>query len=180
METITFGRRVGQHAADWSLTHTTVAVPESLQTDAERELKALLDRTKGERPWSIRDELASTMHENLGVFRREDQMKKQGEIVAGLRERYENVVVEDKGTLFNNDVTQALELGFLLDLAECMIPAGIERRESRGAHARPYDYPERDDEDFMRHTVGRGVHGPPKREWKQVTTTKWRPMERTY
>jgi succinate dehydrogenase / fumarate reductase flavoprotein subunit len=180
METITFGRRVGQHAADWSLTHTTVAVPEAQQTDAERELKALLDRTKGERPWSIRDELASTMHENFGVFRREDQMNQQGEIVAGLRDRYASVVVEDKGTLFNNDVTQALELGFLLDLAECMIPAGIERRESRGAHARPYDYPERDDESFLKHTLTTLVDGEVRLDWKHVTITRFPPQERKY
>jgi succinate dehydrogenase / fumarate reductase flavoprotein subunit len=180
METITFGRRVGQHAADWSLTHTTVAVPESQQADAERELKELLDRTKGERPWSIRDELASTMHENFGVFRREVQMNKQGEIVAGLRERFADVVVDDKGTLFNNDVTQALELGFLLDLAECMIPAGIERRESRGAHARPYDYPERDDENYLKHTLTRLVDGNVELEWKPVTITRFSPQERKY
>ena len=180
METITYGRRVGQHAADWALTHTTVAVPESQQTDAERELKALLKRTKGERPWAIRDELASSMHENFGVFRREDQMKKQGKIVAKLRDRYENVVVEDKGTLFNNDVTQALELGFLLDLAECMIPAGIERKESRGAHARPHDYPDRDDENYLKHTLTRLVDGKIELDWKPVTFTKYLPQERTY
>jgi succinate dehydrogenase / fumarate reductase, flavoprotein subunit len=180
METITYGRRVGQHAADWALTHTTVAVPESQQTDAERELKELLDRKEGERPWAIRDELATTMHENFGVFRREDQMKKQGKIVAKLRERYENVVVEDKGTLFNNDVTQALELGFLLDLAECMIPAGIERRESRGAHARPHDYPDRDDENYLKHTLTTLVDGKAQLDWKPVTITRFSPQERKY
>ena len=180
METITFGRRVGQHAADWSLTHTTVAVPESQPADAERELRQLLARNKGERPWAIRDELASTMHENFGVFRREDQMKQQGEIIDALRERFAEVVVEDKGTLFNNDVTQALELGFLLDLAECMIPAGIERRESRGAHARPHDYPERDDENFLRHTLTRLVDGSVELDWKPVTITRFPPKERTY
>ena len=88
METITFGKRAGAHAAEWALTHTTVAVPESALADAERELKALLDRTEGVRPWSIRDELAQTMHENFGVFRRDDQMQGQGEIVAALQERY--------------------------------------------------------------------------------------------
>ena len=75
-------------------------------------------------------------------------MRRQGEIVDGLRERYRSVVVEDKGTLFNSDLTQALELGFLLELAECMVVSGVARQESRGAHARPYDYPSRDDENF--------------------------------
>jgi len=180
METITFGKRAGQHAADWALSHTTVEVPPSTETDAERELKELLDRTDGERPWKIRDELAQTMHENFGVFRREDQMEQQGEIVAALRERYERVVVEDKGQIFNNDLTQALELGFLLELAESMIVAGLARKESRGAHARPHDYPGRDDENYMKHTLVTLVDGRPQLDWKPVTMTKWQPQERTY
>src|SRR5213080_3237706 len=77
METITYGKRAGRHAAEWALTHTTIEVPPSLEADAERELRRLLDRTDGERPWSIRDQLAETMHENFGVFRREDQMREQ-------------------------------------------------------------------------------------------------------
>jgi succinate dehydrogenase / fumarate reductase flavoprotein subunit len=180
METITYGKRTGRHAAEWALANTTVTVPESAERDAERELSELLDREVGERPWAIRDELASTMHENFGVFRREAQMQREGEIVAELRERYKRVVVEDKGEVFNSDLTQALELGFLLELAECMIVAGLERKESRGAHARPYDYPERDDENFLQHTIVRWVDGAPELEWEPVRMTKWQPQERTY
>jgi succinate dehydrogenase / fumarate reductase, flavoprotein subunit len=180
METITYGRRAGAAAADWALTHTTVAVPPAVEADAHRDLKTLLDRRDGERPWQIRDELAKTMHENFGVFRRENQMQEQERIVGYLRERYEQVVVEDKGEVFNNDLTQALELGFLLELAACMVVAGLERKESRGAHARPYDYPERDDENYMRHTIVRWVAGQPVLDWKPVTVTKWQPQERTY
>ena len=180
METITFGRRAGAHAADWALAHTTVAVPPSLLADSERELQELLDRTDGERPWLIRDELARTMHENFGVFRRESQMRKQGDVVASLRERYERVVVEDKGTLFNTDLTQALELGFLLELADCMVVSGLARRESRGAHARPHDYPRRDDENYLKHTLVTWTDGRPELDWRPVTITKWQPQERTY
>jgi succinate dehydrogenase / fumarate reductase flavoprotein subunit len=180
METITYGRRAGAAAADWALTHTTVSVPPGIEVDAQRELKQLLDRSEGERPWKIRDELARTMHENFGVFRREKQMQEQERIVGYLRERYENVVVEDKGEVFNNDLTQALELGYLLDLAACMVVAGLERKESRGAHARPYDYPERDDESFMKHTIVRWVGDHPVLDWKPVTMTKWQPQERKY
>jgi succinate dehydrogenase / fumarate reductase flavoprotein subunit len=180
METITFGKRAGRHAAEWALSHTTVEVPVTAEADAARDLKTLLDRREGERPWSIRDELASTMHENFGVFRRQDQMTRQSEIVAGLRERYERVVVEDKGDVFNNDLTQALELEFLLELADCMVVSGVARKESRGAHARPYDYPDRDDENYMRHTLVRWVNGAPALDWKPVTVTKWQPQERTY
>jgi succinate dehydrogenase / fumarate reductase, flavoprotein subunit len=180
METITYGKRAGKAAAEWALSHTTVAVPESLQGDAERELGTLLERTTGERPHAIRDEMARTMHENFGVFRREDQMKRQREIVAGLRERYTGVVVEDKGQIFNNDLTQALELGFLLELAACMVEAGLARKESRGAHARPYDYPERDDKNFLKHTLVSWRDGAPELSWEPVRMTKWKPEERTY
>jgi succinate dehydrogenase / fumarate reductase flavoprotein subunit len=180
METITYGKRAGAHAAEWALTHTTVTVPAGAETDAERELKELLGRSKGERPWSIREELAETMHVNFGVFRREDQMLRQGEIVASLRDRYESVVVDDKGDVFNTDLTQALELGFLLELADCMVVSGLARKESRGAHARPYDYPDRDDENYMKHTVVRLTDGRPELEWRPVTMTKWQPQERKY
>ena len=180
METITYGKRVGRHAAEWSLANTTVEVPASVEADAERELKTLLDRTDGERPWKIRDELAETMHVNFGVFRREEQMVEQGTIVQSLRERYERVVVEDKGDVFNSDLTQALELGFLLELAECMVVSGLARKESRGAHARPYDFPDRDDENYLRHTMVTWKDGAPELDWKPVTMTKWQPQERTY
>ena len=180
METITYGKRVGQHAADWAMSHTTVTVPQSVEADAERELRTLLDRTEGERPWQIRDELAETMHENFGVFRREEQMLEQGEIVQGLRDRYERVVVDDKGDVFNSDLTQALELGFLLELAECMVVSGLARKESRGAHARPYDHPDRDDANYLKHTIVTWEDGAPKLDWKPVTMTKWQPEERKY
>jgi succinate dehydrogenase/fumarate reductase flavoprotein subunit len=180
METITFGKRAGRHAAEWALTHTTIAHPDAAQADAEREIKELLDRKEGERPWTIRDELAETMHENFGVFRREEQMLRQGELIASLRERYERVVVDDRGQVFNSDLTQALELGFLLELAACMVVAGLARKESRGAHARPYDYPERDDENFLKHTLVHWADGTPQLSWRAVTLTKWQPQERKY
>jgi succinate dehydrogenase / fumarate reductase, flavoprotein subunit len=181
METITFGKRAGRAAAEWALSHTTVAVPPSIEADSQAELKELLARTDGERPWAIRDELAVTMHENFGVFRREEQMLEQGRIVEQLTERYERVVVDDKGDIFNNDLTQALELGFMLDLAQCMVVAGLARKESRGAHARPHDYPDRDDENFLKHTMTTlDSDGQVQLDWKPVTITKWQPEERTY
>jgi len=180
METITFGRRSGRAAADWALTHTTIEVPASLERDAQRQLQELFGRRSGERPWKIRDELATTMHENFGVFRREEKMLEQREIIQGLRERYRNVYVEDKGEIFNNDLTQAIELGYMLDTALCMIESGLARKESRGAHARPYDYPTRDDENYLHHTIVHWRDGGPELSTKPVRVTKWQPQERTY
>jgi succinate dehydrogenase/fumarate reductase flavoprotein subunit len=137
--------------------------------------------TDGERPWQIRNDLGDSMLENFGVFRREEQMVRQEEILEDLRERYERgVVIEDKGEVFNSDLTQAIELGNMIDLAACMIQAGIARKESRGAHARPYDYPERDDENFMKHSISRWVDGAPELSYSEVRVTKYEPMARTY
>ena len=119
METIIFGRRAGANAAEAARAADGAEVPESAVRDADAELRALLDRTDGERPWRIRDELAASMHENFGVFRREEQMEEQGRDRRGAcASASKRVVVEDKGEVFNSDLTQALELGYLLELAE--------------------------------------------------------------
>jgi succinate dehydrogenase/fumarate reductase flavoprotein subunit len=180
METITFGRRSGTAAAEWALSHTTIEVPESLERDAERSLATLLGRTSGERPWKIRDELGQTMLENFGVFRQEEKMLRQLEVLKDLRERYRNVYVEDKGEVFNSDLTQAIELGNMLDTALCMIEAGIWRKESRGAHARPHDYPTRDDENFMKHSITRWDGDGVELSTSPVRVTKYVPEERKY
>jgi succinate dehydrogenase / fumarate reductase, flavoprotein subunit len=181
METITFGRRAGRAAAEWALSHTTIDVPVSLEADAERELKSMLGFSGGERPWRIRQDLGSSMLDNFGVFRREDQMAKQIETLEELKERYDRgVVIEDKGEVFNSDLTQAIELGNMIELARCMLQAGIARKESRGAHARPYDYPTRDDENFMKHSISRHTPDGPELSYDEVRFTKYEPMERTY
>jgi succinate dehydrogenase / fumarate reductase flavoprotein subunit len=180
METITFGRRAGQEAAESAFRIDETRVPASALRDAEAELSRLLSRREGERPWRIREELAESMHRNFGVFRREEQMTEQAELILRLRERYEEVVVDDKGEVFNSDLTQTLELGFLLELAQCMVVAGLARKESRGAHARPYDYPDRDDERFLRHTLVVWDDGAPQLDWSPVTITEWQPALRVY
>jgi succinate dehydrogenase / fumarate reductase flavoprotein subunit len=180
METITFGRRAGRRAAEDALERPRRKPPAGPAREAERELGVLMARERGERPWRIRQELASSMYANLGVFRREQQMREQVGILEDLRERYERVLVEDRGEIFNSDLTQALELGFQLDLARGMVVAALERRESRGAHSRPHDFPERDDELFLGHTIVRlGADGP-ELSWEPVRITKWQPQERVY
>ena len=180
LEAVTFGRRAGVAAAEAALSSGGVGVPESLERDAERDLQALLGRMEGERPWRVRDELAASMHRNFGLFRREAAMQEQIETIEALRERYEHVIVDDKGTVFNNDVTQAIELGNLLQLAACMLEAGIARKESRGAHSRPDDFPARDDENFLRHSIVTWADGSPRLGWCPVKITRWQPVERTY
>ena len=149
-------------------------------TDAEREIKGLLDRTDGERPYAVRDELGASMLENYGVFRYPDRMASQLDVIQGLRERYEHVVVEDKGDVFNTDLTQALELGSMLDLAWVMVQAGLAREESRGAHSRPSDFPERDDERFLHHSITRWEDDAPVLSTEEVRMTKYQPEVRSY
>jgi len=181
METITFGRRAGQAAAESALVSRNGGpVSKASLVDAERELKALLDRSEGERPWKIRDELGASMLENFGVFRYAERMEEQLDVIARLRERYEHVVVEDKGDVFNTDLTQALELGYMLDLAWVMVQSGLAREESRGSHSRPADFPERDDERFLKHSVTRWVDGAPELDYAEVRMTKWQPEVRSY
>ena len=180
METITFGRRSGTAAAEWSQSQPAVSVPESAERDSERRLKALLDRESGERPWKIRADLGESMLENFAVFRREEQMARQLEIIPELRERYRNVYVEDKGNVFNSDLTQAIELGNMLDTAWCMVQAGIARKESRGAHARPHDHPTRDDANFLKHSISRWADDKPVLSYEEVRMGKWEPEERKY
>ncbi len=183
METITFGRRAGQAAAEYAVASPASANghAEAARADAEAWVKGLLGVTEGERPWQIRDELGQSMLDNFGVFRRAEKMEAQEEIVAGLRERYaRGVVIEDKGDVFNSDLTQAIELGYLLDVAACMLQAGIARKESRGAHSRPYDFPDRDDERFLKHSISTWRDGAPELSYQEVRMTQWEPMERTY
>ncbi len=181
METITFGRRSGRAAAEHALGATNGTIPDSAHDDAADELKAILAAGEGERPWQIRNDLGDSMFENFGVFRREEQMAKQIGILEGLAERYERgVVIEDKGEIFNSDLTQALELGAMIELSRCMLQAGLARKESRGAHARPDDYPARDDENFMKHSISRWVDGRPELSYTDVRYTKYDPMERKY
>ncbi len=181
METIVFGRRAGRAAAEQARgTSGGAELKPGARADGEREISKLLERSEGERPTAIRDELGASMHENFGVFREEQKMRRQLELLEDLHERYEQVLVEDKGEVWNNDLTQALELGFQLDLALCMVSAGLERRESRGAHSRPDDFPERDDQNFLKHSLVRWSNDWLDLSWKPVTITKWQPQRRTY
>jgi succinate dehydrogenase / fumarate reductase flavoprotein subunit len=183
METITFGRRAGRAAAEHALSAASRnggGVSDAPLRDAERDLQELLSRKDGERPWKIRDELGASMLENFGVFRYPDRMERQLEIIQDLRERYRNVVVEDKGDVFNTDLTQAIELGSMLDLAWCMVQAGLAREESRGAHSRPSDFPERDDERFLKHSISRWGDDEPELSYEEVRMTRFKPEVRTY
>ena len=106
-------------------------------------------------------------------------MEQQLEIIQGLRERYEDVVVEDKGDVLNTDLTQAIELGYMLDCAECIVVGALERKESRGAQFR-LDFPKRNDDQWLKHIDLALNETGPKISYSEVTMTQWEPEERTY
>jgi succinate dehydrogenase / fumarate reductase flavoprotein subunit len=181
-----FGRRAGIAAAEYAQRSGFVPLPESPATTVEADLARLRDSDGGERVAAIRSELQATMDIHAQVYRTEASMKQALSDLSALRARYANVTVQDKGARFNTDLLEAVELGFLLDLAEVLVVGALARRESRGGHFRE-DYPTRDDEQFMRHTMayrvddGDGFGGSDVRlDYKPVAMTRYQPMERKY
>jgi len=140
----------------------------------------LLESTGSERVADIRRELQNTMDANAQVYRTDESLKQAEENIAALKARYANVAITDKGKRFNSDLLEAIELGFLLDLAEVLVSGARARNESRGGHFRE-DYPNRDDVNFMRHTMAyRGADGSITLDYKPVVQTRYQPMERKY
>ncbi|MFF6782082.1 succinate dehydrogenase flavoprotein subunit [Streptomyces sp. NPDC012510] len=179
-----FGRRAGIAAADYSQKADFVELPENPESLVVEQIERLRASTGNERVAELRRELQETMDANVMVFRTEQTIKTAVEKIAELRERYKNVAIQDKGKRFNTDLLEAVELGNLLDLAEVMAVSALARKESRGGHYRE-DYPNRDDVNFMRHTmayreVGDDGSETVRLDYKPVVQTRYQPMERKY
>ncbi|MGY1584836.1 succinate dehydrogenase flavoprotein subunit [Streptomyces sp. MN13] len=179
-----FGRRAGIAAAEYSQKADFVELPENPESLVVEQIERLRNSTGNERVAELRKELQETMDANVMVFRTEQTIKTAVEKIAELRERYKNVAIQDKGKRFNTDLLEAIELGNLLDLAEVMAVSALARKESRGGHYRE-DYPNRDDVNFMRHTmayreVGADGSETVRLDYKPVVQTRYQPMERKY
>ncbi|TLS44541.1 succinate dehydrogenase flavoprotein subunit [Streptomyces montanus] len=180
-----FGRRAGIAAAEYSAKKAAhVELPENPASLVVEQIERMRDSTGTESVSVLRRELQETMDANVMVFRTEQTIKTAVEKIAELRERYKNVSVQDKGKRFNTDLLEAVELGNLLDLAEVMAVSALARKESRGGHYRE-DYPNRDDVNFMRHTMAYREVGDDGTEsirldYKPVVQTRYQPMERKY
>ncbi|WP_432188489.1 succinate dehydrogenase flavoprotein subunit [Streptomyces sp. Tue6028] len=179
-----FGRRAGIAAAEYSAKADYVELPENPSEQVVAQVEQLRASTGTERVAEIRRELQECMDANVMVFRTEQTIKTAVEKIAELRERYKNVSIQDKGKRFNTDLLEAIELGNLLDLAEVMAVSALARKESRGGHYRE-DYPNRDDVNFMRHTMAYREVGDDGTEsirldYKPVVQTRYQPMERKY
>ena len=178
-----FGRRAGIAAAEYALAHDYVELPENPASVVEEQLGALLSEHGDERVADIRKEMQQTMDSHASVYRTEDTLKQALTDVQALKQRYQRITVADKGKRYNTDLLEAVELGFLLELAEVLVVGALARKESRGGHARE-DYPNRDDTNFMRHTMaykaGSGLSADIRLDYKPVTFTRYEPMERKY
>jgi succinate dehydrogenase / fumarate reductase flavoprotein subunit len=182
-----FGKRAGKNAVEYVKTAKFTPLPEDPAAGIRSLLGMLSSSTGTERIAVIRRELQESMDRNAQVFRTEESLTEVTEVIGGLRERYKNIAVQDKGKRFNTDLLEAVELGFLLDLAEVIVYSARNRKESRGAHMRE-DYPNRDDENLMVHTMAyltgdahsteAGDHI--RLDWKPVVVTNYPPMERKY
>jgi succinate dehydrogenase / fumarate reductase flavoprotein subunit len=178
-----FGRRAGISAAEYATGHEFVELPDGPTKVVEDQLANLLSEHGGERVATIRTELQASMDANASVYRTEETLKQALHDVQALKERYGHITVHDKGKRFNTDLLEAVELGFLLELAEILVQGALARKESRGGHARE-DYPNRDDVNFMRHTMaykqGEGLTAEIRLDYKPVVQTRYEPMERKY
>ena len=181
-----FGKRSGIAAAEYSKTADFVELPENPAEFVENLVAHVRDNDGAERVALIRKDLQETMDVNMQVFRSGDTIATALADIEVLRERYKHIGIQDKGKRFNLDLLEAIELGFLLDLAEVMTVSALHRHESRGGHYRE-DYPNRDDANFMKHTMiykdenaeTEGVKGM-RFDTKPVIFTRYEPMERKY
>jgi succinate dehydrogenase / fumarate reductase flavoprotein subunit len=182
-----FGKRAGNNAVEYIKTAEWVPLPENPAAGVIGILDMVRSGNGTERIAAIRKELQDSMDRNAQIFRTDESLSEVTVLIEKLRARYRNIALQDKGKRFNTDLLEAVELGFLLDLAEVLVYSARARKESRGGHMRE-DYPLRDDENFLVHTMAYLTGDPESAEagdhirldWKPVVITNYPPMERKY
>ncbi|MGA2014222.1 MAG: FAD-binding protein [Solirubrobacteraceae bacterium] len=181
LDTLIFGRRSGEHAAAQAKQMSMPITPITRVDETAKHIQAIIDRpASGRRVSAIKEELGDTMNRYVAVFRDADGLDTALEAIRRLKEEAPKAAIDDKGSVFNQDVIGAIELGYMLDCAEATVVSAQERKESRGAQSRT-DFPERNDAEWLKH-IDVSVNGGdlPKVSYSPVTITKWEPQERTY
>jgi fumarate reductase flavoprotein subunit len=183
-ELLVFGARAGQSAAifasEWKEGNTPAILAQAID-EKRRVEERFLNKTGGrERIAEIREEMQKAMEAGAGIYRTHDSLAEAAESIAKLKERFNDIVISDHSHTFNTELTAALELSYMLDVAEAVIACALNRKESRGSHQRT-DFPKRDDENFLAHSlVYRNADGTTRVEYLPVTITRWPPAERVY
>jgi len=177
---LVFGAVAGEEAAKYAMSNSFREVPrEKVSAEEKRVFNEILGGEGDERVPVIRDEMRRVMSEKVWIYRKGDKLESALKELRKLRERFNDIRVEDQSKTFNTGLVAALQLDFTLDLAEVTIAGALARTESRGAHSRP-DYPKRDDENWLKHTLAYYTREGPRLEYFPVTITKWPPTKRAY
>ncbi len=177
LETVVFGPIAGRQAYKFSKDNKLLDYSKASLQAEEKELNTLINRSKGEKVADIRNEMERTMVNSFGIFRNEKLMQEGLAKLVELKKRYKNVIIDDKGNVYNLDLVRALELGYMLDLAHVIAVGAIARKESRGAHYRE-DFPMMDNANFLKHTmVTRDGDGNPQLSYKPVVIEDIEPLE---
>ncbi len=180
LDIVVFGKIAGEDAAESVVGLELVDFPEVEVKEQEERIKSLFDGEGSEKLSQLRRELSDAMSEGVGIFRDEERIKRALEKVREIKERAKKLKVYDRELTFNTNLQQTLEFLNMVEVAETIALGALERKESRGAHART-DYPKRDDENFLKHSViRRGEDGELRLTWKPVVITKFQPEERKY
>jgi succinate dehydrogenase / fumarate reductase, flavoprotein subunit len=180
LDTLVFGGRAGAHAGRLSHGQGMTQPSEAALADEERMIKEVVEReADGRRVSEIKAELGATMDKYCAVFRDEDGLRTGLDIVRRLKEEAGSACIDDKGTVFNQDLLGAIELDFMLENAETVVVSALERKESRGAQYRT-DFPERNDDEWLKHITVSANGDQPEIGYSEVTLTKWEPEERKY
>ena len=179
LDCVAFGRRAGVHAAEYARSINSANISEAVIGVEEQKIGDLFARSTNERAPALRLEMGEIMHTFTGVFREETGLLEAQRRIHAVRERFPDVSVHDKGRVFNTDLLAVLELDFMFDCAETIIASALARKESRGAHTRT-DYPERDDENWLKHVAVYHTPDGPAVTYLPVTITKWQPEARKY
>ncbi|WP_287949944.1 succinate dehydrogenase/fumarate reductase flavoprotein subunit [Acidiplasma sp.] len=179
-ECLAFGNVAGKRAAEFAMSGNIPDINMNKVLDEENRIyDAILKRNSGENVAAIREDLRALMDRYVGVFRNENGLLTALKGIKQLKSRYGGISVEDKSMTFNIELQWALEVGFMLDLSEIITKGALLRKESRGAHYR-IDFPERDDTNFLKHTMARYTVNGPEFYYIPVTITKWKPAPRVY
>jgi succinate dehydrogenase / fumarate reductase flavoprotein subunit len=180
LDIVVFGRRAGDDAARFVADSELAPMPKGSEGPTLDRLNSILGRTTGDNAGEIRKELQDSMFDLAFVVRSEESLTKMQQILGGLRDRYERVAITDKGAIYNTDLMETVELGYLLDCADALVGAALVRTESRGGHYRE-DHPLRDDANWLKHTLAyREADGSIRMEYKPVKMGPYIPMERKY
>lgn len=181
LEACVFGKRTGKAVLEYTLSARHEHLNEAEEKrKAQARMDEILYNPSTEQAHGIRTELKENMTDNAGIYRDREKLEKGLATIKNLQNRFKKVRVEDKGKLFNTELVEAMELSNMLEFSELISVGAIARTESRGAHSRT-DYPKRDDEDWLKHTLAyRGEDGSIKLKYKPVSITKHQPEERKY